>query len=180
MSGPSTRERGPFGPAASTIFKNELPKHAPEPPRTAQTLNFPVGLSAYSDGHSTYNNERSDHMAGQFAHTAGRSAYLTGQSDAEFFEEDCYPNLHSSQLNFRSHHTMYQQHNIASQTHGGECFLAPPRRQERNGHPYKPHRASISAPQNPSQWGGDNMIISKQPHPGWTRESAVSHRLPLI
>jgi hypothetical protein len=79
MSGPFTRERGPSGPvAAGPIFKNELSKHAPESPRTAQILNFLVGQSAYSDGQSAYNNERSGHMARQSAHAAGRSG-------AEFF-----------------------------------------------------------------------------------------------
>jgi hypothetical protein len=137
MSGPSARERGPSGPvAAGPIFRNELPRHAPEPPRTAQTLNYPVGPSAYSDGQSTYSD--------------GQSAYNNERSD-QLFKEDCYPNLHPSQLNFPSHHATYQHHNIASQTHGGEYFPARPRRPERNGQSYEPHRASSNVPQNSNQ-----------------------------
>jgi hypothetical protein len=84
MSGPSAREHGPSRPAAVDPIVNELPRHAPKPQRTAQTLNYPIRASAYSDGRSAYNNGRSSHMAGQSAHTAGRSAYLTGRSSAEF------------------------------------------------------------------------------------------------
>jgi hypothetical protein len=74
MSGPFARERGLSGPAAAgPIFRN-----APETPRTAQTLNYPVGSSVYNDGWS-------GHMSGQSAHTAGRSTYLTGRSSVEFF-----------------------------------------------------------------------------------------------
>jgi hypothetical protein len=114
MSGSSTRERGPSGPAEpGPIFRNELPRHALKPPHTAQTLNHLVGPSAYYDGQSAYNNERSDHMAGQSAHTAVRSVYLTGRSNAEFFEENCYPNPHPSQLNFPSYPTTLEHHNIA-------------------------------------------------------------------
>jgi hypothetical protein len=106
MSGTSAREHGRFGPAvAGPIFRNELPRYAPEPPHTAQTLNYPVGPSAYSDGWSAYSDGWSDHMARQSAHTTGRSAYLTGRSASEFFEEDCYPNRHPSQLNFPSYPT---------------------------------------------------------------------------
>jgi hypothetical protein len=80
MSGPSARERGPSGPAATgPIFRN-----ASDPPRAAQNLNYLVGPSAYSDGQSAYNNGQSDDMAGQSAHAPGRSAYLTGRSDAGF------------------------------------------------------------------------------------------------
>jgi hypothetical protein len=63
---------------------NELPRHAPEPQRTAQNLNYLVGPSAYSDGWSAYNHGRSGHIPEQSAHTAGWSAYPTGWSDAEF------------------------------------------------------------------------------------------------
>jgi hypothetical protein len=35
MSGPFARERGPSGPVAVGPIFNELPRHAPEPPRTA-------------------------------------------------------------------------------------------------------------------------------------------------
>jgi hypothetical protein len=69
MSAPSAHERGPSGPAAADPVFNELPRHAPEPPRTAQTLNYPVRRCAYSDGRSTYNSGRSSHMAGQSAHS---------------------------------------------------------------------------------------------------------------
>jgi hypothetical protein len=175
MSGPSARERGPSGPAAADpIFRN-----APEPPRTAQTLNYPVGPSAYSDGQSAYNNGRFDHMARQSAHTARRSAYLTGRSDTEFFEEDCRPNLYMSQLNFPSYLIAPQHHNIAFQTHGSEYFPAH-RRPKRDNRTYEPHRANINTPQNPNQWGEDNMPISKQPHPYRTKEPVVSHRLLSI
>jgi hypothetical protein len=86
MFGSSAHERGPSGPAmVDPIFRNELPRPTPEPPRTAQTLNYPVGPFAFSDGQSAYNNGRSAHMVGQSAHTAGRSAYLTGRSSTEFF-----------------------------------------------------------------------------------------------
>jgi hypothetical protein len=107
MSGPSARERGPSGPAMTSPIFNELPSHVPEPPRTAQTLNYPVGPSAYSDGRSAYNNGWFGHMARQSAHTPGRSAYLTGRSDTEFFDGHCYPNPHPSQLNFPSHYIMH-------------------------------------------------------------------------
>jgi hypothetical protein len=63
--GPSACERGPSGLAvAGPIFKNELPRHTPDPPHTAQTLNYPVGPSAYKNERSAYNNGRSGHMAG--------------------------------------------------------------------------------------------------------------------
>jgi hypothetical protein len=152
MSGPSAHERGPSGPAAAGPIFNELPRYAPESTCTAQTLHYLVGPSAYSDGRSAYNNGRPGHMARQSAHTAGRSAYLTRRSGTEFFDEDCYQNLHSSQLNFPSHYTMHQHHNTVSQTHGCEYFPAPPRRPERNGHPYEPHRER-NVPQNPNQGG---------------------------
>jgi hypothetical protein len=85
ISGPSAHERGPSGSATAGPIFTELPKHAPEQPRIAQTLNYLGGPSAYSDRRSTYNNRRSGHMAGQSAHTVERSAYPTGRSDREFF-----------------------------------------------------------------------------------------------
>jgi hypothetical protein len=82
MFGPSARERGPSGPAAAgPIFRNELQRPAPEPPRTAQTLDNPFEPFAYGAGQSKYNTGRSGHMTGQSAHVAGRSAYLSGRSD---------------------------------------------------------------------------------------------------
>jgi hypothetical protein len=48
MSGPSARERGPSRPAATgPIFRSELPRPAPKPPHTVQTLDNPFGSSAY-------------------------------------------------------------------------------------------------------------------------------------
>jgi hypothetical protein len=86
MSGPSAHEGGPSGPAtASPIFRSELPRPAPEPLRTAQTLDNPFEPSTYGARQSEYNTGRSGHMAGQSAHVAGRSAYLTGRSGIEFF-----------------------------------------------------------------------------------------------
>jgi hypothetical protein len=84
MSGPSAHERGPSGPTAAGPIFNELPRHAPEPQRTAQAINYPIGLSAYSDRRSVYNHGRGGHIPGQSAHTAGRSAYPTGRSSLEF------------------------------------------------------------------------------------------------
>jgi hypothetical protein len=52
MSGPSARERGPFGPATARPIFNELPRHAPEPQHMAHNLNYPVGPSAYNNGRS--------------------------------------------------------------------------------------------------------------------------------
>jgi hypothetical protein len=119
MSELSAHERRPSGSAASGPIFNELSRHALEPPCTAQTLNYPVRRSAY-------NNRRSGHMVGQSRHTAGRSTYLTERSGTEFFDEDCYPNPHLSQLNFPSHYTMHQHHSTTSQTHTGEYFPTPP------------------------------------------------------
>jgi hypothetical protein len=99
MSGPSARERRLSGPAAADpIFRSELPRPAPKPPHTVQTLDNPFGLSKYNARQSEYNARRSGHMAGQSAHVTGRSAYLTGRSGAEFFEEDGYPTPYPSQL----------------------------------------------------------------------------------
>jgi hypothetical protein len=76
---------GPSMPATAEPIFNELPRHAPEPQRTAHNLNYPVGPSAYSDGRSAYNHGRPGHISGQSAHTVGRSAYLIGRSGVEFF-----------------------------------------------------------------------------------------------
>jgi hypothetical protein len=153
MSGPSARERGPSGPAAADlIFRSELSRPAPKPPHVVQTLDNPFGLSAYGARQSEYNVGRSGHMAGQSTHGAGRSAYLTGRSDTEFFEEDGYPTLYPSQLDSPSHHTIHQHHNIIYQNRESEYFPAP-RRPERNGQSYEPHRACINALQNPNQCG---------------------------
>jgi hypothetical protein len=154
MSGPSARERGPSGPATvDPIFRSELSRPAPKPPLVVQTLDNPFGPSVYDARQSEYNVGRFDHMAGQSAHEAGRSAYLTGRSDTEFFEEDGYPTLYPSQLDFPSHHTTRQHHNIIYQTRGSEYF-PPPRRPERNDQSYEPHRACINVSQNSNQWGG--------------------------
>jgi hypothetical protein len=146
MSGPSARERGPSGlAAADPIFRSELPRPAPKPPHVVQTLDNPFGPSAYGARQSEYND-------GQSAHGAGRSAYLTGRSGTEFFEEDGYPTPYPSQLDSPSHHTIHQHHNIIYQNRESEYFPAP-RRPERNGQYYEPHRACINASQNPNQWG---------------------------
>jgi hypothetical protein len=152
MSGSSARERGPSEPATAGPIFTELPRHAPEQPRTAQTLNYPIELSAYSDGRSAYSDGRSSHVAGQSVHTAGRSAYPIGQSGTEFFEEDCYLKPHTSQQNFPSYPTAPQHHNTTFQTHGGEHFPAH-RRPERDDRSYEPHREDINTPQNSNQWG---------------------------
>jgi hypothetical protein len=97
MSGPSIRECGPSGPAAADpIFRSELPRPAPKPPYTVQTLDNPFGPFVYGARQSEYNARRSDHMTGQSAHVTGQSAYLTGRSSIEFFEEDGYPTPHPS------------------------------------------------------------------------------------
>jgi hypothetical protein len=153
MFRPSARESRPSRPATTgPIFRNELQRPAPEPPCTVQTLDNPFEPFAYGAGQSEYNTGRSGHMTGQSAHVAGRSAYLTGRPDKEFLEEDGYPTPHPSQLNFPSHHTTHQHHNITYRNRRGEYFPAP-RRPERNGQSYEPHRASINVPQNPNQWG---------------------------
>jgi hypothetical protein len=86
MSGPSACERGPSRPAAANpIFRSELPRPAPKPPHTVQTLDNPFGPSAYDARQSEYNVGRSGHMAGQSTHGVGRSAYLTGWSGTKFF-----------------------------------------------------------------------------------------------
>jgi hypothetical protein len=91
-------------------------------------------------------------MAGRSAHGAGRSTYLTGRSGTEFFVKEGYPTPYLSQLDSPSHHTTHQHHNIIYQTRESEYFSVP-RRPERNGQSYEPHRACINAPQNPNQWG---------------------------
>jgi hypothetical protein len=103
------------------------------PPHVTQALNHP-------DRPSTY-----DH---------GRSMYPTGRSGTRMFEEDCYLNPHPSQQHFPSQYTMHRPINKASQTRGGEYFPAPPKRPERNGQFYEPHRVNSSALQNSNQWGG--------------------------
>jgi hypothetical protein len=139
MSVPSARERGPSGPAAADpIFRSELLRPAPKPPHAMQTLDNPFGSSTYGARQSEYN--------------VGRSAYLTGRSGTKFFEEDGYPTPYPSQLDSPSHHTIHQHHNIIYQNRESEYFLAP-RRPERNGQSYEPHRTCINAPQNPNQWG---------------------------
>jgi hypothetical protein len=80
MSGPSARERGPSGPAATgPIFRSKLPRPAPKPPHTEQTLGNPFGPSAYGARQSEYNVGWSGYMAGQSAHVTGWSAYLIGR-----------------------------------------------------------------------------------------------------
>jgi hypothetical protein len=154
MSGPSACERGSSRPAATgPIFRSKLPRPAPKPPHTVQTLDNPFRSSAYGARQCEYNAGRSGHMARQSVHVNGRSVYLTRWSSTEFFEDDGYPSLHPSQLNSSSHHTTHQHHNITYQTRESEYFLAP-RRLERNGLSYGPHRACNNAPQNPNQWVG--------------------------
>jgi hypothetical protein len=143
--------RAHFPFTADPIFRSELPRPAPKPPHAVQTLDNPFGPSAYGARQSEYNVGWFGHMAGQSAHGAGRSAYLTGRSGTEFFEKDGYPTPYPSQLDSSSHHN--QHHNIIYQTRESEYFPAP-RRPERNGQSYVPHRACINAPQNPNQWGG--------------------------
>jgi hypothetical protein len=108
MSGPSARERGPSGPATLGPILNELPRYAPEPPHTAQNLNYPVGRSAYNDRQSAY-----DH---------GRSGPMSGQSVHDLFEENCYLNPHPSQQHFPSHYAMHQL--INSRSRAQENFPA--------------------------------------------------------
>jgi hypothetical protein len=158
MSGPSARGRGPSGPAvADPIFRSELPRPAPKPPHAVQTLDSPFGPSAYGARQSEYNVGRSGHVTGQSAHGAGRSAYLTVRSGTEFFKEDGYPTPYPSQLDSPSHHMTHQHHNIIYQTRESEYFPTP-RRPERNGQSYEPHRACINVSQNPNQWGGKQYI----------------------
>jgi hypothetical protein len=148
MSGPSARGRGPSGPAvADPIFRSELPRPAPKPPHAVQTLDSPFGPSAYGARQSEYNVGRSGHVTGQSAHGAGRSAYLTVRSGTEFFKEDGYPTPYPSQLDSPSHHMTHQHHNIIYQTRESEYFPTP-RRPERNGQSYEPHRACINVSQN--------------------------------
>jgi hypothetical protein len=79
MVGPSTRERGPSGPATSgPIFRTELPRSAFELPRSVQTLN---------------------EQFRPLAHSAGQSAHVAERSDTEYIEpneDDYYPNTHPS------------------------------------------------------------------------------------
>jgi hypothetical protein len=72
MSGPSARESGPSGSAATgPIFRSEIPRPAPKPPHTVQTQDNPFRLSAYGTSQSEYNVGRSGHMPGQSAHVTG-------------------------------------------------------------------------------------------------------------
>ena len=164
MPGPSTCKRGPSGPATAGPIFNELPRHALEPPRMAQNLNYLIRRSAYNDGRSAYNHRRSGPMSGQSAH------YL--------FEEDCYLNPHPSQQHIPSHYAMHQP--INSRSRAQESFSAPPRRPERNDQSYEPYRANGNAPHSSNQWGEDNTLISSQPHLCLTQEPVVSHRLRSI
>jgi hypothetical protein len=59
MSGPSTRECGPSGPATVDPIFNELPRHTSELPHSMQSLNYLVGPSAYNDERSAYDQGRS-------------------------------------------------------------------------------------------------------------------------
>jgi hypothetical protein len=128
MSRPFARERGSSGLAtADPIFRSKLPRPAPKPPHTVQTLDNPFRPSAYGARQSEYNVGRSSHMARQSEHGAGRSAYLTGRSDKEFFEEGGYPTQYPSQLDSPSHHMTQQHHNIIYQTRESEYFPAPRR-----------------------------------------------------
>jgi hypothetical protein len=173
MSRPSARERGPSEPvAADPIFRNELPRPAPELPRTVQTLDNPFELSANGIGQSEYN-------TGQSGHIAKQSAHVAEWSDIEFFVEDGYPTPHPSQLNFPSHHMTNQHHNITNQTRGVSTFrslkgqkgVASP--MSRIGQVLTRHKTQTNGEE-------DNILISKRPHPCLTREPVVSHRLPLI
>ena len=48
MSGPTAHGHGPSGPAAADpIFRSKLPRPAPKPPHTVQTLDNPFRPSAY-------------------------------------------------------------------------------------------------------------------------------------
>jgi hypothetical protein len=60
MSGPSSRERGPSGPATAGPIFNELPRYASEPPHVTQALNHPDRPFAYDHGRSAYPTGRSD------------------------------------------------------------------------------------------------------------------------
>jgi hypothetical protein len=144
MSEPSTCERGPSGSAATgPILRSELPRPAPKPPHTVQTLDNPFRSSVYGARQFEYNIGRSGH---------GQSEHVVERSGTEFFEKDGYPTLHPSQLNSPSHHTTHQHHNITYQTRENEYFPTP-RRPERDGQSYEPHRAYINMPQNSNQWG---------------------------
>jgi hypothetical protein len=161
-TGPCTHERGSSGPATTgLVFRNELPRPAPEPPHTAQTLNDPFGPSAYS---------------------AGWSGCMTGQSGAEYiesYESNCYPNPHPWQLNFPSHHTSHQHHNITSKTRGVSTFRLL---EGRKGAASPMSRIGRVLMRHKTQANGeeDHILISKQPQPCWTREPVDSQRLLLI
>jgi hypothetical protein len=164
MTGPFARERGLSRPSPTGPVFNELPRHAPEPQRTAQNQNYPVRPSAYNNGRSAHDHGRSGHIPGQSAHIAGRSAYPSGRSGVEFFEEDCYLNPQPSQQHLPSHYTMHQHINTESRAHGSEYFPAPPRMSERNGQSYEPYRANSNIPHNSNQWG-ERQHANIQPAP---------------
>jgi hypothetical protein len=126
MSGPSARERGPSGLATTGPIFNKLSRYASESPHVTQALH----------------------------HSDRPSAYPIGQSGIGMFEEDCYLDPHPSQQHIWSQYTMHQPINTASQTRGGEYFLAPPKRSERNGQSYEPYRVNSNTLQNSNQWGG--------------------------
>jgi hypothetical protein len=180
MSRPSAHERGPSGPAATDpIFRSELPRPAPKPPHTMQTLDNPFGPSAYDARQFEYNDRRSGHMAGQSAHGIGRSVYLTGRSGTYFFEKDGYPTPYPSQLDSPSHHTTHQQHNIIYQTRESEYFRPPEGQKGMTspmslmGHVVTRHKTQTNREEN-------NIPTSKQTRPYWTKEPVVSHRLSSI
>jgi hypothetical protein len=164
MPGSSARERGPSKPATVGPIFNELPRHAPEPQHMAHNLNYPVGRSAYNDRRSAYNHERSGPMSGQSAH--------------DLFEEDCYLNPHPSQQHFPSHYAMHQPINTKSRAQ--KAFR--PRLEGRKGSINPMSHIGQMAMHHIAQTNGgeDNMPISSQPHLCLTRESVVSHQLPLI
>jgi hypothetical protein len=55
MTGPFARERGPCGPTVvGPVFRTELLRSTPEPPRPTQTLNEQCKSSAHSAGQSDY------------------------------------------------------------------------------------------------------------------------------
>jgi hypothetical protein len=148
MSGPSTRERGPSGPATAGLIFNEVPRHAHKPPHMTRNLNYLVGSSAYNDRRSANNHGRSGPMSGQSAH--------------DLFEEECYLNPHPSQQHIPSHYAMHQP--INSRSRAQESFSAPPRRPERNDQTYEPYRANGNAPRSSNQWG-ERQYANIQPTP---------------
>jgi hypothetical protein len=79
MTRPSAREHRPSGPmAADPVFRTELPRSVPKPPRPVQALKEQFGPSAHNARHSKYITGWSSHAFGLSTHTAGWSTYLTG------------------------------------------------------------------------------------------------------